>query len=189
MLRQRSHKRDRSLTGAGLRPFHGVSLIEFLVVLSVMAALVGMALPVWSNIRNNAYDARARQNYEQGEEAVKRYWASQGRKEGDYKHLTAAYMQSLEFGTYWVELNTASLEEMEFDQVPRDYFAAILILHDDKAVSDEILIATISENGKLYYTRFKKVDIVETGELAFSQLKAGEGEHLQATMKTGFGTE
>lgn len=189
VLQKRNRKRDRSLSGGSLHPFHNISLLEFSVVIGIMGVLVGMALPVWSNIRNNAYTARAQQNYEQAEAAVQRYWVAQGQKEGDYRHFTAQYMDHFEFGTYWIEVNIPSLEEMDLDQVPRDYFASILILKDSETAADEALIATISENGKLFYTHFKKANIVESGKLSFSDFKSGKGEHLQASMAAGLGSE
>jgi len=98
-------------------------------------------------------------------------------------------MDQFEFGTYWIEVNIPSLEEMDLDQVPRDYFASILILKDSETAADEALIATISENGKLFYTHFKKANIVESGKLSFSDFKSGKGEHLQASMAAGLGSE
>lgn len=189
VLRKRNRKRDIRLSGGSLHPFHGSSLLEFSVIIGIMGVLVGMALPVWSNIRNNAYSARAQQNYEQADAAVQRYWATQGQKEGDYRHFTAQYMDQFEFGTYWIEVNIPSLEEMDLDQIPRDYFASILILKDTETAADAVSIVTISENGKLFYSRFKKADIVEAGNLSFSDFKSGKGEHLRASMAAGLGSE
>lgn len=189
MSRKKSSKEARRLTHGALRPFHSGSLLEFSVVIAIIGVLFGMAIPVWSNLRKNAYDARASQNHERAEQAVERYWSSLGQKQGDYEGLTARYMENLEPGTFWIEANTSSLEETPFDEIPVEYFASILILKDGAIPRDEVAVATISETGKVYYTHFKAADTLESCQLAFSDFMAREGQHLQANVRAGFNPE
>jgi type II secretory pathway pseudopilin PulG len=185
----RSKKGNGRLGRTGLRPFHSLSLVQFSVVLFIMGALVAMAIPVWSNIRQNAYESQASQNMELGKDAVEKFWVSQGEKEGSYEGLTAFYVDSNEPGVICTETALADLENLGLDQIPLDYFSSILILRDGDAPVDEIAIATISHDGKVLYTCFKKADITESGRFAYSELASETGGLLHASRGTGISTE
>jgi hypothetical protein len=184
-----SKKRKSKIKGAAIRPFHSLSLLQFSVILIIMGSLVAMAIPVWSNIRQNAYEAEASANHERGKEAVETYWFSKGQEQDSYKGLTASYIDRIEPGVICAETDVADLEKLSFDQMPFEYFSSILILRDSGTPADEIAVAAIAKNGKVFYSRFKKADVIDSGQFAFSDLGSGNGERLQASAKTGSGTE
>lgn len=185
----RNRKRDSRLTGSGIRPFRSLSLLQFSVVIFIMAALVAMAIPVWSNIRKNAYEAKAKQNHERGEEAVQKYWAACGEKARSYKGLTPDYVDSTKPGALCNETNLAELERMGLEQIPIDYFSSILIIRDRNTPLDEISVAAIAQNGKVFFSHYKEADVIDSGVFAFSDLLSGKGERLQARAQTGGNSE
>lgn len=180
---------DEKSTPAGGKPagHHSsrkrFSLVEAIVVLAILGAMIGMAVPVWANIRENAYEARARQNREYAESQVREYWVSAGQNKGSYINLTAKYMNDVDPGKIWLEAKLPLVEELDYGDIPLDYYTSMLILRDYNMPADEVGVATLSETGTVYYTRFKEANPVESCELSFSELKAREGERLQANVK------
>ena len=155
------------------------SLLEFSVAVAITGILVGMAFPILSNMRENAYNAKASQNHKDAEEAIKGYWSSIGQYKG-YKDITATEMEVVEPRRPWAEARISQIEGMDLKDLPLEYFASNLILKSENIPSDELIVANISETGIVFYTRFKKADPIESSKLTFLQFKDEEDQHLQA---------
>jgi type II secretory pathway pseudopilin PulG len=156
------------------------SLLEYIVLVAIIVFMIVMAVVVWSNIRNKAYEARAEQNYEYAKRTIESYWLSVGQDNGGYKNLTVDYMQGVDPTKRWVDLDASVLAKGSFDDLPDEYFASILILSGKTMPDDELAVLTISETGTVYYALFKGSSPVETSQLAFSEFKDGGYSDLQA---------
>ncbi len=158
------------------------SLLELGVVVAIMGIMIGMAVMVWSNIRENAYDAKAHRNQESAEAAVKDYWSSVGQSQGGYKGITTASMAGIDPTRPWISAKASRIEEMDIENIPTEYFLSTMIVEEDNMPPDELVVASLSENGTVYYTRFKESNEVESSKLTFSDFQVKEGQHLQANV-------
>jgi type II secretory pathway pseudopilin PulG len=156
------------------------TLLEGLVAVTIMGVLVVMAMIVWSNIRENAYDAKARRNQENAEATVKNYWSSVGQSQGGYKGITAAAMQSIDPKNPWIFAKASSIEKMDLGNIPSEYFLSTMIVEEDNMPADELVVASLSETGTVYITRFKELNTVESSKLTFDEFRVKEGQNLQA---------
>jgi type II secretory pathway pseudopilin PulG len=156
------------------------TLLEFLVAATIMGILIGMALIVWSNIRDNAYDAKAHRNQESAEATVRNYWSSVGQSQGGYKGITVAGMQSIDPRSPWIFAKASSIEKMDLGNIPPEYFISTMIVEEGNMPADELVVASLSETGTVYMTRFKESNTVESSKLTFDEFRVKEGQNLQA---------
>jgi hypothetical protein len=158
----------------------GFSLLEHLIVVLIMFFMIAMGIMVCSNIRANAYESRARQNYEKAERAVRDYWLSVGWEKRGYGQLTAEFMNENNPQENWTEVEISLLRGMDRGELPPEYFSSILILRDNNMPVDEIIVATISEPGMVYSTHFKQDAAVESLQVAYSDFVNRGNDSLQA---------
>lgn len=145
------------------------SFLELVVVILVIGFLIGMGMMVWNNIRNKAYDARAQANHRTAEEAAICFWVAVGHESSSYESFTAEYMNKSEPGIRWVDTEASLLYEGDVGDVPSDYFASIMIIQDGTS-RDEVVVATISETGKVFCTYFEGETPTFSAELAYADL-------------------
>jgi type II secretory pathway pseudopilin PulG len=163
-----------------IRSRENFSMLELCVMLGVITALFGMALPVWSHIRKNALNAKALGNREYAEEAVVSYWHDAGCEGSGYQGLTAENMNQRDITCYWVDAQTLFSDDVDLDDLSRDHFASVLIVRETSMPTEEIGVATVSQTGTVYYTYFSKGEVTESGQIDFSDFKTKESQSLQA---------
>ena len=167
---------------------HFFSFLELVVVTLVIGFLIAIGTMVWSNIKDKAYDARAQANHSLAEEATICFWVAVGQERGSYDTFTAEYMNESEPGLRWIEGEAALLYEGEIDNVPSDYYASIIIIQDGTS-RDEVMVATISETGKVFCTYFEKETPSFSAELAYAELNALEKSTMSADSGSGLNLE
>ena len=158
-------------------------LLEYIVVGGIIFFMAVMGFFVYSNIRNNAYEARAEQNHDYARDIIEEYWLITGSKGKGYSSLTISFLSQSEPTKRWLETDSESLKGMDFADLPPDYFASILIIKGRDMAADEVGVATIAETGTIYFTRFERADIVEDYQLAFTDYRARDEGGLQASAK------
>jgi hypothetical protein len=145
----------------------------------IIVAMLVMAFLVWSNIRANAYEARALRNQEAAEAAVIKYWNSVGCEEGGYGNVTAASMQGFDPGRAWMVTKPSVIVGMDVDNLPPEYFVSTLIVKDADGPADELAVVSLSETGTVYYSLFREGKVAESLKLTLDELKARESRNTQ----------
>ncbi|MDY6793722.1 MAG: hypothetical protein SWK76_00345 [Actinomycetota bacterium] len=166
-----------------------ISVLELVVAVIIITTLIAIAIPVWKNIRDNAYDSRALQNRDFAQKAVLDYWVSLGQENGGFKGFTADYMNRNEPGCRWVEAGASSIEAGDFKDLPDNFFASIVIFRDEDTYNKHIVVATFSETGKVYYASYRQDTPEQVGELAFGDFQANVSRSPQPNLGTLMASE
>jgi hypothetical protein len=165
------------------------TLLELFVTMAIMGIMIAMAVMVWSNIRENAYDARTRSYQDGAEGAVRGYWAEVGQFEAGYEGITTRDLEVIDPGRPWVSIKASTIEGMNLENIPIEYFASTMIVEEDNMPADELVVASLSETGMVFYTRFKESTEIESSKLSFADFKLKESQSLQANLARGIDPE
>jgi len=90
-----------------------------------------------------------------------------GQEKGGYDGFTAEYMNESEPGVRWIDAEASLFYEGDVDSISGDYYASIIIIQDGTS-KDEVVVATISETGKVFCTYFKRETPSFSAELAYA---------------------
>ncbi|RJP33138.1 MAG: hypothetical protein C4536_05345 [Actinobacteria bacterium] len=163
-----------------LREEGGFSLLEYVVSVAIVAFILVMGILVWSNVKSNAYESRARKNFEYAVSEIRSYWDLAGQSQGSYQNLVAAYMNEADPMARWTERETSMLAIDDAGDLTEEYFSTIFIIRDRNTPADEIGVATFSETGKVYYAHFRQAEQDESSVLTIQAFSAMNEKDLQA---------
>ncbi|MEW6554235.1 MAG: hypothetical protein AB1384_08120 [Actinomycetota bacterium] len=148
-----------------LRDEGGFYLVEYILSVTITASILVMGILVWSNIKCNAYESRARDNFEYALSEIRSYWDMTGRKQGSYRGLVASSMNEDSSMARWTETEISMLAIDDTGDLTEENYGTIYIIRDKDAPADEIGVATFSETGRVYYAHFKQAEQDVSSEL------------------------